>query len=130
MSDHQQPWLFEMLREMKELRPPAVLGRSDVYTLQAYLTGFMRARVALGVPTMSEPERRLWQDFGRWCHSLMPDAGSRGWPEIVVEMDASADNVATFFKLLDEFLGARGMKLSDFSGAPPAMSVPGSDDSS
>jgi hypothetical protein len=118
-------WLFAILRELST-RPGMYLGSLHVRSLANYLTGYATAREDLGVSAMPRAEADLWDAFGQWLGSKIPNPGNWGWCEIVEALDPSERSVETFFRLLREFLASRGTPLESLTGGWPPWTAPAS----
>ncbi|HLW67604.1 MAG TPA: hypothetical protein VKS79_19970 [Gemmataceae bacterium] len=85
-------------------RPALILGRPSARILYAYLSGFVRAN-------KNPADRQFLARFGQFVHDRYEITSTQGWAEIIEFYSTSeADEMAHFWKLLDEYLAQGAMK--------------------
>jgi hypothetical protein len=94
--------ILEVIQKIRE-RPGVILGRPSVSNLYAFLSGFAYAR------RETEPgDYDFLADFNQWMHRRYEVSSSQGWAKVIEFYSmAEVDELALFWKLLDEYLAQR-----------------------
>ena len=91
--------ILDMIHKIRE-RPGVILGRPSARTLHAFLSGYACARKE------SDPgDYDFLAGFNQWVHERYKVTSTQGWAKIIEFQSATeADEMALFWKLLDEYL--------------------------
>jgi hypothetical protein len=94
--------ILDTLNKIRE-RPGLILGRPCASTLHAFLSGYAYARKD------SEPgDYDFLAGFNQWVHDRYEITSSQGWAKIIEFSSLTeADEMALFWKLLDEYISQR-----------------------
>jgi len=94
--------ILDVIQKIRE-RPGIILGRPAVSTLHAFLGGFAYAR-----KDTSPGDYEFLAGFSQWVHQRYEITSTQGWAKIIEFYSLTeADEMALFWKLLDEYLAQR-----------------------
>jgi hypothetical protein len=94
--------ILDLIEKIRE-RPGIILGRPSARSLYAFLSGFAYARKD-GNPG----DYDFLAGFNQWVHDRYGVTSSQGWAKIIEFYSLTeADEMALFWKLLDEYLAHR-----------------------
>jgi hypothetical protein len=91
--------IHDLILKIRE-RPGIILGRPCARTLYAFLSGFAYARKEIDSGDLD-----FLADFNKWVHDRYAVTSTQGWAKIIEFYSMTeADEMALFWKLLDEYL--------------------------
>jgi len=89
--------LLDLIEKIRG-RPALMLSRPSARTLYAFLNGFAYAR-------KNKDDREFLAGFGNYVHERYEITSTQSWAQIIEFYSTSeADEMARFWKLLDEFM--------------------------
>jgi hypothetical protein len=92
--------ILDMIFKIQK-RPGIILGRPSASTLYAFLFGFAYAR-----KDADPGDFDFLSSFNQWVRNRFRVTSSQGWAKIIeFHSQTEADEMALFWKLLDEYLG-------------------------
>jgi hypothetical protein len=94
--------ILDLVHKVRQ-RPGIILGRPSAKTLYAFLSGFAYARKD------SDPDDYdFLAEFNQWVHDRYGITTTQGWARIIEFYSATeADELALFWKLIDEYIAER-----------------------
>jgi hypothetical protein len=94
--------ILDLIDKIRE-RPGLILGRPCARTLHAFLSGYAYAR-----KETEEKDFDFLAGFNQWVHDRYEVTTTQGWAKILEFYSMTeADEMALFWKLLDEYLAHR-----------------------
>lgn len=94
--------LYDILEQIKK-RPPAYLQQPSIFYLEAFLSGYFYARIALNLPPTIQEEE--FTEFTIWIREEKYKIKStQSWAKIIFFYSQDErDALDNFFKLLEKF---------------------------
>jgi hypothetical protein len=94
--------LLDVIQKIRE-RPGLILGRPSASNLYFFLSGFAYAR-----KDSNPGDYDFLAAFNQWVHDRYKVTSTQGWAKIIEFYSMTeADEMALFWKLLDEYLAQR-----------------------
>src|SRR5437763_135415 len=94
--------MLDVLQKIRE-RPGVILGRPSASSLYFFLSGFAWAR-----QDTDATDYDFLAGFNQWVHERYKVTSTQGWAKLIEFYSVTeADEMALFWKLLDEYLAQR-----------------------
>ena len=118
--DQHQPWLLSMISAVRTRPELYIPGPKTASNFQAFLAGYVQARLDLGLNAFTEEEELLLEQFTDWARKKSGGTSVMGFADCL-ELSGSKDSMTRLFEEFETFLSERGERLPtlDESTWPP-----------